>query len=100
MTVADAHIWLGAKQIELYRTNPGVYVDAFCNGEAMREIISNYYRIMVKREKLKPIESMDEATKTEIKEMAISEDFSNGRLDYDGAMAMCKLIHILNEGSK
>ena len=94
MTTSEAMIWLGTKQLELYKSNPGSYVDAFCNGLCMRRIMTNYYQIMTRRGKLLYIEILNPEVKTELKKMAI--EFSAKRLDADGCMDLCKLLHIIS----
>lgn len=93
MTVPEAMIWLAKRQIEMYHSKPWVYIDAFCGGACMRKIIGDYYQILTKRGQIMYLETTDPAYKKELKETAL--EMSKGRLDTEGALDLCKLLHIL-----
>ena len=93
MTLMEAAIWLGEKQLELYRDAPDVYISAFTEGSCNRAIIHQFYNCAVRLDKIRSLEKMDEAYKTELKKMAI--DFSAGKLDKTGCLDMAKLLHLI-----
>ena len=95
MTSSEATIFLGSKQIELYRSAPDVYIRAFKTGSGIRGIIRTYYNNMVKAGLITPIEGKDEAYKQELRELCI--EFADGKLDLEGTMNMAYLLHILSE---
>jgi hypothetical protein len=93
MTSQEATIFLGRKQIELYRSSPEVYIRAFRHGEANREIISQLYKVLVVKGLIRGLKQAPEYYRQEILEMAI--DYSDNELDRPGLQNMVKLIYIL-----
>ena len=85
MTTIEASIWLGEQQVKkLYRYNPTVYISSFCNGQAMRKIMSEYYRILTDRYEIAFLESLETDYKAELKMMTL--EMGGGKLDRNGLM--------------
>lgn len=93
MTSKEIILWLGARQLELYRMAPGNYIKAFQAGSCNREIIRQYYQVLVSGGLITPLEGIEPDVKDELKKMAI--EYSDGKLNLSGVMNMAKLIHII-----
>lgn len=92
-TTIEASIWLGQMQVEMYRLNPNVYMNAFCNGSAMRSIMVTYYNILTKKGQLMYIEVLEPELKKDLKKTAV--EISAGRLGISECVDLCKCIHII-----
>jgi hypothetical protein len=79
-------------QVELFDSKQPEYMDAFCNGIALRKIMCQYYDSLVKEKQIIPIEDLDEAYKRHLKESAI--EISAGRLDIPGLVQLCKCLQV------
>jgi len=93
MTSQEGTLWLGRKQMELYRSAPEVYIRAFRHGSCNREIISQLYKVLVLKGLIRGLKQAPEEYKAEILAMAI--DYSQNELDRTGLQNMVKLIYIL-----
>ncbi len=97
MTTIEASIWLGEQQVKLYKSNPKVYMNCFCSGEANRKIMAEYYRILTDRKKVTQLEILEPGFKKELKKTAI--EIGDQRLDTKGLMDLCKLLLIISNES-
>jgi hypothetical protein len=95
MTSSEAAIFLGTRQIELYKSAPDVYIRAFKTGSGIRGIIRTYYNNMVRKGLIMPIDGKDEVYKQELRELCI--EFADGAMDLEGVTNMAYLLHILSE---
>jgi len=93
-TLIEANIWLGERQVELYKKNPPAYMDAFCNGSGIRAIMVKYYEILTSKGELLHIEVLDIETKKELKKMAL--EIAAGRMDTAGCIDLCKCLQVLS----
>lgn len=94
MTTIEAKIWLGEQQLKLYNKNPMVYMNCFCSGQAIREIVRSYYNVLTQKGKLMYLEVLDKEYKAELKKMAF--EIADKRLDMVGLMDLCKCLHIIS----
>lgn len=93
MTMREIAIWLGSMQIELFESNQVLYMDAYCNGAGIRDIMNGYYNRLVADKKIIAIENLDPEYKKELKSTAI--EIADGRLNVDGMVQLCKCLQVL-----
>lgn len=70
-----------------------MYIRAFKAGAANREIIRQYYGVMVRKGLIMPLETTDREYKTELKGLTL--ELADRKLDLTGTMNMAKLLHII-----